>query len=459
MPSLASPQAFVSIIAALLLITAITVWQKASWRNVQKANQIVATASDIKAKKTFQQCMTVGQRKFDDGDWSQANTEFQQFAEQKLSPQEETRLSPLVYEQLQDLHQAAGQTSVAKSYEDKARQIRVTAANEIVNSVQRQLAAIDKEMKSKSHANTDLSDALGDMNEQAHLCEYLGAYDQAKKILTESLNLTSRYMIKNDAQIGRTYKNLAYVLLQKGAAKEAREFYTKALVIRHRQPGYFDEDLIRTLRDAAALELQMNDFAGAHKYLDEAIAEAKNRENINTPLMAYLHVLRAKVFMAAGALENVDSELQEAKNIYAQTPIDSLADDQKASCLMLLAQAAINEKKQNSARKMMQDAISLYEQAPRKNWADFADALDNLAKNYLWEAHQPAGASPPLVRAQHLARAYPLIKRAQAIRDRLPKWQTQTSAGRSVQLLNEYQNLVPRYLALGVDMHPGHLSK
>jgi serine/threonine protein kinase len=458
-PSLGSPQAFVSIIATLLFITAITVWQKSSMRNAQRLHHSPATASDIVPEKQFYNCMTAGQEKFDDGDWDSANSEFRQFLELRLSPQEQTRLSPLVFEQLRDLHYAAGQLKSAENYAMNAKKIRTAAANDIVKSVKRELSALEKELKEHPHARTDLSDALGDINEQAHLCEYLCAYDQAKEILELNLALSLRYMPKNNSLDGRTYKNLAHVLWQRGELKEARDLYEKALVIRHRERGYFDEDLIRTLRDAAALDLQMKNYRGAHRYLDEAIAEAKSSDNINTPLMAYLHVLRARVSKAGCEPENVESELQEAKNIYAQTPIDNLVYDQKASWLTLLAQSeTANSDNQLAIRKRLRDAISLYEQAPRKDWADFADSLDELAKNYLWEANQPS-AEPQVLRAQQVARAYPLIKRAQAICSRLSAWQTGTVASASDRLLSQYESAVQQYAALPVDMHPGHMHE
>ena len=455
LPSLGSPQAFISIIATLLFITGITVWQKSSLRNAQRTAKLAAEA-EIDPKEQFQKSMRDGQEKFDEGDWMAAAEQFERFARLKLSPQDETRMKPIVLEQLRDLYYAAERSNTAEDFALRAEEIRINAVTPIVDSVKRQLGAVEKKLAGKNPDQEQIADALGDLNEQAHLCEYLDEYDQAKEILESILKLSLEHLPKQNALIGRTYKNLAYTLWQRGELQQAKEFYEKALVIRRRNRGYFDEDLIRTLRDAAALNIEMGEYTQAHKYLDEAISEAKNSDNVSTPLMAYLHVLRAEVYQARGVRDNVEGELQEATNIYAQTPIDETVFDQKANCLTLIAtktpvRATVKE-------KMLREAVSLYEQASRKNWADFATTLDELRQDLLLEPRASSSRSQT-ARAENLVQAFPLIKRAQAILSRLPSWQSTTAAAANKKLLAEYEVAAREFSKSKIDMHPGHISE
>jgi len=363
-------------------------------------------------------------------------------------------LKPLIFDQLHDLHYVRGRYRQAAEYFSSAQKIRREAAREPYVSAVNILEELKKITPSKRNKlNPDIFDTL---NDQSHLCEYLDAKNQARTILERTLAAAIVLVPADQRILGRTYKNLAHVLSDQNEVKAARENYEKALRIRRRSPGFYDLDLVVTLEDAARLDLRMRNYDEAHRYLDEAIELMKNNQNINNPITAYLHVLRAQVFQAAYEYENLTSELQEARTIYDQIPIlDNKTCAEKAVCLSLVAQSLLlRSETESDVKQTFLEAITLFEQSREKDNQEFLFALTALAKAYLKDDERAGALLADTERANNLTRAYPLLKRSQAIADRLPKWQTEQVIVQINQLLKEYETKAQKYLqTMNADMH------
>ncbi len=460
---LRSPEALVFTFAVLVFLSTLIVWQMTNERSpksgqkeagaILNGSPHIATISDAEAQQQFDQYILNGQQKFDHGDWLGAREQFMAFIRLPTSSQQRQQLMPFIFDQLRDLHYAQGQYSQAIEYGRAAKEIRAEALREPYQSATNVLRKLERKQYPKEKISPDIFDTL---NDQAHLCEYLEATAQSKEILARTISIALRYLPAGDPHLGRSYKNLATVLCAENRLTEARKYYRESLAIRRLNPGYYDLDLVVTLQAAAKLDIQLGNYKEAHEYLDEAIQLTKNNGVLNSPITAYLHVLRAEVFAGQNEIENVDSELQEAINIYHQIPIlGSDVYDQKASCLALFA-CALQRAPQNhaQAKKSLDDAVRLYEQARRKDMKDFALALDELAKCYLQEDNKVRSNAMGTGQKDAFGQSYPLLKRTQAIASRLPQWQAEIITGENNELLTQYVARAKKYKQItDVDMH------
>jgi serine/threonine protein kinase len=403
----------ISIIAVAVLTTAFAIWEKSSvtvTTNTAGRKPLVDSSTqstDTETQKLFLSTIILGQKEFDDGRLDAARKLFLDFVCQSMSPEEANLLKAQVYAQLTDLEYVAGQVEQSNHYLEKARAFQGAAVLAPLTSALAQLQELEVDEPKKID-----DDIFDNLNDEARICEELQAASKAKMILERTLVPAKKFLPPDSAHISRTEKNLAHVCFVLGDLKQAHEYYEKALQIRLQKPGFYQLDAIRTLKDAAELDIAMNNFDEAHKFLDQGIQLMHSNANLNNWIMADLHVLRAKVFEHSGARDNVISELREAQSIYSMIPLQNDVFQEKADFLVQWANSLLqHDSNDKQAVAALENAVHLYEQAPLKRNIEFVAALRRLAQVYRDQSH--------LLPADRQAWANSLDKRAQAIKRRI----------------------------------------
>jgi serine/threonine protein kinase len=381
----------ISIIAVAVLTTAFAIWEQSSVTVTSNTNNpnnsnnqsrrkgtvdSSIQSADTETQKQFLSTMILGQKEFDDGRFTAARKLFLDFVGQPMSPEEANLLKAQVYVQLADLEYVANQIPQSDQYFAKARSFQNAAVDAPLTSALTQL----KELEGGKKIDDDIFDNL---NDEARICDELQATAKAKVILERTLVAAKKLLPPDSAHIARTEKNLAHVYFVLGDFKQAHEYYAKSLQIRLRKPGYYQLDAIMTLKDAAELDIAMNNFDEAHQFLDQGIQLMHSNTNLNNWIMADLHVLRAKVFTHLGARDSVISELREAQSIYSMIPLQNDVYQEKADFLVQWANSLLQANSDDKqAVVALEEAIHLYEQAPLKSNKEFVAALTRLAEVY-----------------------------------------------------------------------------
>jgi len=401
----------ISIIAVAVLTTAFAIWEQSSGIVTSKQIRPKPTvdssiqSADAETQKLFLSAMILGQKEFDDGRLVPARKVFLDFVSQPMSPEETNLLKAQVYVQLADLEYVDGQIPQSNEFFEKARDFQDAAVLAPFTSALAQL----KELEEAKKIDDDIFDNL---NDEARICEELQAMPKAKLILERTLKAGKKLLPPDSARIARTEKNLAHVYFALGDLKQAHDYYKKSLQIRLLKPGFYQLDAIRTLKDTAELDIALNNFDEAHKFLDQGIQLMHSNANLNNWIMADLHVLRAKVFEHSGSSDNVISELREAQSIYSMIPLQNDVYQEKADFLVQWANALLKgDSKNKQAVVALENAVHLYEQAPLKSNGEFVAALTRLAQVYREQSN--------LLPANRQAWASSLDKRAQAIKRRI----------------------------------------
>ena len=373
----------ISVLAIAVFATSFLIWQTSGVSlkaGIPSRKAAVLDSSmqsaDTQVQNLFMQTMITGQKLFDEGQVQKAIEIFSDFIKKPMSPEEENLLKAQSYVQLSDLEQVAGRPIESAKYLLKARDFQQAAVAAPYSSALSQL----KELREKKRLNDDIFDNL---NDEARICAEFQAPYKAKEILEQTLTLAIKLLPKDSEKTARTEKNLARMDFDLGNLEKAHEYYQKSLEIRLPKPGYYQLDAIVTLKDAAELDIAMKNYDEAHEYLDKGIELMRFNKNLNNWIMADLHVLRAKVFEHLDTPDSVASELRAAQSIYSVIPLQNDVFQEKADFLMHWANNLLHDAtKRDQAMKSMQEAVSLYEQAPLKSNVEFVAALRRLAQIY-----------------------------------------------------------------------------